>query len=295
LDPGFGGGDGIVMVRIPRTRATAEAVELLADGRILIGSQLVRIRRNRKAPERPAGLALTLLSPAGEPDPTFGSGGIRRAPGLFADLAVDDHGIVVMGVDRKRPARMTLARYTFGGISDETFAPGGRVERSFGKRVEVYDGEVLFDAAGRFVVSITGISRRCFFGYGAVARLNADGSWDRTFSGDGVAARGCRSWPQLAIQRDGKIVAAGEIFGGAGSGEYIPVMARVGADGGLDPSFGSEGIITSMPPDPTPKDDAGELYFAATEDVVLQPDGKIVLLAQAIWEYSFALGRFHAA
>jgi hypothetical protein len=72
-------------------------------------------------------------------------------------------------------------------------------------------------------------------------------------------------------------------------------MARLGADGGFDMSFGSEGIVTSMPPDPTPRDDAGELYFAATEDVVLQPDGKIVLLAQAIWEYSFALGRFLVA
>ena len=105
---------------------------------------------------------------------------------------------------------------------------------------------------------------------------------------DGIALRGCRSTSQLAIQGDGRIVIAGEVFSSAGSGEYLPVLARVGTDGTPDATFGDGGSFT-----PTPESDA--FYWSSGTDVVLQQDGKILLLAQAIWEYSFALGRFLAA
>jgi hypothetical protein len=83
-------------------------------------------------------------------------------------------------------------------------------------------------------------------------------------------------------------VIAGEVFSGAGSGEYYPVLARVGPDGTPDVTFGNGGSVTSTP-------DSDFFYWSAGTDVVLQQDGMIILLAQAIWDYSFALGRFHAA
>lgn len=288
LDPGFGEGDGISTIRIPRMRAQAHAIDVLADGRILIGGQVARQRLDRWGFERVVGMTLTLLTSAGSPDATFGSAGTVRAPFVFGDLSVDARGILVMGVDRKRANRVVLARYTTVGLPDASFAPGGRVGRSLGKRITLYDGEVVTDALGRTVVSITGESRRCFFGYGALLRFNVDGSWDTSFSADGVALRGCRALPDVTIQQDGRIVVAGEVFAGAGSGEYRPILARVAPDGTPDATFGTEGVVMSTP-------DSEFDYWAATADVVIQADGKIVLLVGAIWLQSFALGRFLAA
>jgi len=78
----------------------------------------------------------------------------------------------------------------------------------------------------------------------ALARLNADGSLDTTFSSSGRAtglilkpAGTNDSASALAIQTDGKIVVAGS-FGRKG---YV---MRLFADGGLDPSFSDNGIVT---------------------------------------------------
>jgi hypothetical protein len=64
----------------------------------------------------------------------------------------------------------------------------------------------------------------------------------------------------LALQPDGKLVAAGRAFVSTGS-EFAE--ARYDADGTLDPSFGAGGLATT---------DGGGLYDGALA-LVLQPDG----------------------
>jgi uncharacterized delta-60 repeat protein len=102
-----------------------------------------------------------------------------------------------------------------------------------------------------------------------VARYDTDGTLDATFDGDGVATTDLTAGFDIAnavtIQVDGKILAAGE----AGSCcEYTGSfgLVRYDADGTLDATFGGDGIvITNF----TRGDDV-------VQDVVIQPDGKIV-------------------
>lgn len=102
---------------------------------------------------------------------------------------------------------------------------------------------------------------------GGVARA-ADGDLDTSFGGDGkVTTR----FPigayarAVAIQPDGKIVAAGAAAGASEMGEFA--LARYETDGSLDTTFGVNGRVTTAI-------SAGGGDEART--VAIQPDGKIV-------------------
>ena len=96
----------------------------------------------------------------------------------------------------------------------------------------------------------------------AIARYNSNGSLDNTFSGDGKQMTDFTASNDkiraIAIQSDGKIVAAGNA-----DGSYA--LARYNTDGSLDPSFNSTGKQTS---------NFGEYDTITT--IVIQPDGKII-------------------
>ncbi len=81
----------------------------------------------------------------------------------------------------------------------------------------------------------------------------------------------------LVIQPDGKLVAAG-------SGVDF-LLARYKPNGGLDPSFGSGGIVT------TPIGDDAEAYA-----LVIQPDGRLVAAGTSLDDATsalvFALARY---
>ena len=81
----------------------------------------------------------------------------------------------------------------------------------------------------------------------ALARYNSDGSLDTTFSGDGKVVTDFASLADgtnaVAIQSDGKIVAAGYTTGSSGDNF---ALARYNADGSLDTSFGGgDGLVTT--------------------------------------------------
>ena len=75
----------------------------------------------------------------------------------------------------------------------------------------------------------------------AVARYNTDGSLDTTFGIGGRVTTDLSGWDRayaLAIQSDGKIVVAGEDYGGP-----ISLLARYNGDGSLDMTFGVAGKV----------------------------------------------------
>jgi uncharacterized delta-60 repeat protein len=113
----------------------------------------------------------------------------------------------------------------------------------------------------------------------ALARYNADGSLDTSFSGDGKQTTdfgGSGGATGVALQGDGKIVAVG--FGGTG-GDFA--LARYNADGSLDTSFSGDGMETT---------DFGGFSDRAT-GVALQGDGMIVVVGGAPGD--FALARYN--
>ena len=113
----------------------------------------------------------------------------------------------------------------------------------------------------------------------------APGDLDTTFGTGGAAilAVGVHSFANaLAVQSDGKILAAGYVFSGS-SGDMAVV--RVDSTGTLDPTLGSGGVAT-LP--------AGMQSIANA--IALQPDNKIVVAggvftAPDVLDYDFRIVR----
>ena len=120
----------------------------------------------------------------------------------------------------------------------------------------------------------------------AVARYNTDGTLDTSFSSDGkvtVAIGGGNDrGTAVAIQPDGKIVAAGYVDNGSDD-EFAVV--RFNTDGSLDTSFSGDGWVTT---DLTANDDGATA-------VAIQPDGKIIVVGYADngYGYDFAVVRYN--
>ncbi len=108
------------------------------------------------------------------------------------------------------------------------------------------------------------------------------GPLDPSFDGDGVVTTtvgDLASAEGVVVQPDGKIVVAGQADGAFAVARYNP-------DGGLDSGFGSGGVVTTS---------VGSGY-ARANDVVVQPDGKIVAAgyARGGGDWDFAVARYEA-
>lgn len=106
-------------------------------------------------------------------------------------------------------------------------------------------------------------------------RYTPAGDLDRSFGSAGWVATEVGHFEAahaVALQRDGKIVLAGEGSSFTGTCELMTCFAlvRYNGDGSLDRSFGSGGVVR------TPFEQCGCFAF----DVALQPDGKIVAVGR---------------
>jgi uncharacterized delta-60 repeat protein len=172
-----------------------------------------------------------------------------------------------------------LARLNTNGSLDFTFDGDGKAITDF-LGDEDQANAVAIQADGKIVAA--GFSSFSFDDTFALARYNTDGSLDPTFDGDGRVTTqfgsGDEAWG-VAIQRDGKIVAAGLAcrfcFAGGDFG-----LARYNLDGSLDTTFSGDGKVTT------------DFGFANDQafSVALQGDGKIVLAGVA--DGDFALARY---
>lgn len=177
-----------------------------------------------------------------------------------------------------------------GGQLDPTFGTGGRVTTDFfGNNDSV--NAIAIQADGKIVVA--GSARRggVFTGVDefALARYNPDGTLDSTFGtggrvttdffGSGDDARA------IAIQADGRIVAAG----GVATGSIRDfALARYNIDGTLDATFGTGGKVTTDFSD----------FIDEVRDVVIQADGKILAVGETLarsssTSFDFALARYN--
>ena len=121
------------------------------------------------------------------------------------------------------------------GDLDASFGGDGVVYTSFARSSNSFAADSAVQSDGKIVAAgRAGISSGRF----AVARYNVDGSLDGTFSGDGKVTTDFTRREDLAyavaIQSDGKIVAAGRA--GGGRGRFA--LARYNVDGTLDATFG---------------------------------------------------------
>jgi uncharacterized delta-60 repeat protein len=207
-------------------------------------------------------------SPNGNPDTSFdGDGRVLTnfpggTPGDEAfDVAIQADGkIVVAGTSA---GDVALARYNADGGLDTAFDGDGLVTTDLGgdDRAE----GVAIQADGKIVVAGSGPGQNDFDF--ALARYNAGGTLDPTFSGDGKVLTDFGDFDfafRIAIQADGKIVAAGLTEAGANRPDFA--LSRYNADGSLDATFDADGRVVS--------DVGGDDNL---RDLAIQPDGRVVV------------------
>lgn len=200
------------------------------------------------------------VAAAGGLDPTFGTGGRVFVSGAGASaLAVQADGkLVVVGSGFAGSHIFEVIRLNTDGSLDMTFGAGGRVTTDFSGFVGDAS-DVVIQPDGKIVAG--GTANAHF----ALARYNPDGSLDSSFgSGGKVVTPGTEFISALALQPDGKIVAAGGAQRAEGGRQFA--VARYNADGSLDASFGSSGVVLT---------DRGATSGA--NGVALQTDGKVVV------------------
>jgi uncharacterized delta-60 repeat protein len=120
----------------------------------------------------------------------------------------------------------------------------------------------------------------------ALARYNLDGSLDTSFGTAGIvttAVRASSEITSLALQSDGKIVAAGWSYDNSFVNNFG--LARYNTNGQLDTSFGTAGIVTT----------SMGAQSSGAEEIKIQSDGKIVVAgySETASITSFALARYN--
>lgn len=160
------------------------------------------------------------------------------------------------------------------GELDPTFSEDGILTTNFTRESD-YASAVVVQADGKIVAAgRAGGVRGSSGGRFALARYGIDGTLDVSFSADGLVTtnllpRRNDEVADLAIQTDGKIVAAGFV-GSCCAGPYQNGrfgLVRYNADGVLDATFSGDGIVILNWTD-------GNDFAAA---LAIQADGKIVV------------------
>ncbi len=216
----------------------------------------------------------TTSSLAGNPilDPSFGDNGIVTTTVQTIDrgsamIRQADGKILVAGNTRQTynyPDDHLLLRYLPDGTLDTNFGNNGVVTTSVGASYETSGGVVV--QPDNKIVTV---------GYSAeqneltVIRYNEDGSLDNSFgqgSVAGVATHKVGTYSygnSLTLQSDNKIVAVGEALV---NGIRTMLVVRFLENGVLDPSFGTQGIVT-----------ATIAAKNSATDIAIQDDNKIVV------------------
>jgi uncharacterized delta-60 repeat protein len=226
---------------------------------------------------------------SGDLDTTFNGDGrvmsdfTDRFAGAEAVAIQSDGKVVVAGGNGNRgiAGDFALARYNTGGSLDTTFSANGKVTTGFTVGKDIAYG-VAIQADGKMVAAGTAGGNGNKF---ALARYNANGTLDTSFSGDGKVMTdftpGLDGAAGVVIQADGKIVAAGTAYADCGCNKFA--LARYNANGTLDTTFGGNGKVTTY------------FGFGAHGDAVaLQANGKLVVAGSSSELARFALARYRA-
>jgi uncharacterized delta-60 repeat protein len=200
----------------------------------------------------------TIFASPGDLDQSFGSGGktattfpaqtttFRPRSGIAAIAIQTDGKIVAGGYAFISPdgvadaPAFALTRYNTDGSLDSSFGSGGKLTTYFNGYEQI--NAVAIQPDGKIVAAgFTDLGGNNFAF--AIARYNSNGSLDATFDGDGKLVQDITSVYDMvtgvAIQPDGKIIAAGYANGGSGT-DFATI--RYTANGSVDTSFGTGGI-----------------------------------------------------
>jgi uncharacterized delta-60 repeat protein len=298
LDPTFDG-DGKVTTDFDAREDEAFAVAIQGDGKIIAAGSAF-------GPEA-QDFALARYNPDGSLDVTFGgdgmvtsdfAGGNDRARAVIIQ---PDGKIVAAGVafsaaclpcDGPASYNFGLARYNPDGSLDPTFGFVGRQVTDFVGGPDEARG-VVIQADGKIVAAGVSICDPCVLPVipvphdFALVRYNSDGSLDTTFDGDGRVTTDFdrnddEAWG-MALQPDGKIVAAGSAT--QSSGARLFALARYATNGSLDTAFDGDGKVTTQ----FSEDDGARAVAIQRDEKIVAAGFTFLVSGQSV----FALARYN--
>jgi uncharacterized delta-60 repeat protein len=184
----------------------------------------------------------------GDPDPSFGQGGLAL---VDASQAVQGAALTPDGGILVASDRFTVTKLTHSGALDTSFGSDGTAMATVpAPEAFFHSSAVVVQDDGRIVVG--GTDDPVWDGnplpHFALARFLADGRPDPSFGSGGMVvmtiAPGERDSEvtALAVARDGGVVACGAVDGFQGPGRIV--LARFDGAGRLDPGFGSGGVAS---------------------------------------------------
>jgi uncharacterized delta-60 repeat protein len=286
LDGSFGNG-GVAMTALAdgdpaNLQAEGFGVVVQPDGRIVVAGA-------SDAPDCPGCAGLARFNPDGSPDGSFGSGGrvqLNTAEGdaVFNAVVLEPGGRIVVAGGAGGSQRFLVARYEPDGSLDTSFGGEGRGWRldqigtdqatAHGLALQP-DGKLVLAGVAELIPAAIGRGSclECF----ALARYTADGSPDggfgrrgRVITAVGLPGRALDAAAyDVAVQPDGKVVAAGAALAGAA----VPQAAvlRYGPAGRLDTGWGVNGAARFGLADRSADLRPGAFALA------LEPDARVVV------------------
>lgn len=166
----------------------------------------------------------------------------------------------------------------------------GSLDQTFGiNGYAVIEMENIYNRANSMIIQpdgkivLVGSSQQMIFDdFGAdftIVRLNVNGTLDYDFGNNGIihtdlSASSSDVATDVAIQADGKIIAAGRSHSSNTYENYNVAIVRYNSDGTLDETFGSSGIVLT----PIVSEDD----YSYDVSLKIQPDGKILVAGSTI-------------
>jgi uncharacterized delta-60 repeat protein len=229
----------------------------------------------------------------GDLDLTFGIGGkvltdFASSTDWLSRVAVQADGKIVAIGSTHPSHKGALARYNPDGSLDSTFGNGGKVitvatvRESASGLLLLPDGKIMLSGS----IDLPSTQDTSW----VLLRFNSDGSVDPAFGNGGTVTTNISFNDDqayaLALQSDGKIVAAGR------RGIQIEpsqqrkgnvALTRYNPDGSLDATFGTAGKVIN---------DFGQGLESYALEVIIQPDGRIIVAGEST--YRFLVARYNS-
>ncbi len=233
------------------------------DGKIVIAGPFTFLQDANFAVYEQGGIAR--MNADGSVDSAFDShGGVSGGNTDVNDVARQPDGKIIMGGDfasvNGTPAN-NLARLNPDGSLDATFQYGTGTDSEVNAVLVQPDGKIII---GGTFLHYNGTARQL------VARLNANGSVDASFTGPVFSDGTGSPWRvmSLALQADGKLLVGGAFYFQGGA-NFKSGLCRLNANGSLDATF--NGVVQGAATNGSP----GNLQ--SVDRMAVQLDGNIVI------------------
>ncbi len=231
----------------------------------------------------------------GELDDDFGIDGVM----IFG--TVNDDSTEGVAVVEQSDGKLVVATNNYGELGHFIirFDQNGSLDQSFGtdglSHIPFQIWDMTIDQADAIYVSTGYNSMAPDVWNFAVHKLNQDGTPDLSFGNVGLSYFNHISildstfssiWADaVEVQADGKILVGGGCEDNLNGGRFF-AMGRLNPDGTLDATFGNDGRVFADLP--------GNRDSEGINDLVVQPDGKIIAIATAGNHYDYAIIRLNS-